>query len=122
MACLESRVRKKQLDYMMAPRDLVFTTWYLNKTRIRTWDHFPVVVKIEKREMRVRKGKKGWAGWTPVSEDEERKFKELCLCPDEVFGNEMMRLSRPSIMLENSLLLSMCCLSLSILVQSIATL
>ena len=32
--------------------------------------------------MRVRKGKKGWAGWTPVSADEERKFKELCLCPE----------------------------------------
>ena len=32
--------------------------------------------------MRVRKGEKGWAGWTPVSEDEERKFKDLCLCPD----------------------------------------
>ena len=32
--------------------------------------------------MRVRRGRKGWAGWTPVSEDEEKKFKELCLCPD----------------------------------------
>ena len=77
-----SRVRKKQLDYIMGPRDLVFKTWYLNKTRIRTWDHFPVVVKIEGREMRVRKGKKVWAGWTPVSENEERKFQERCLCPD----------------------------------------
>ena len=77
-----SRVRKKQLDYIMGPRDLVFKTRYLNKTRIRTWDHFPVVVKIEGREMRVRKGKKVWAGWTPVSENEERKFQERCLCPD----------------------------------------
>ena len=41
-----------------------------------------MVVKIDGREMRVRKGKKGWGGWTPVSEDEERKNKELCLCPD----------------------------------------
>ena len=80
MACLGSRVRKKQLDYSMGPPDLVSTTWHLNKTRIRTWVHFPVVVKIDRREMRVRKGKKG-AGWTPVSEDEERKFQELCLCP-----------------------------------------
>ena len=32
--------------------------------------------------MRVRKWKKGWAGWTPVSADEERKFQELCLCPE----------------------------------------
>ena len=53
-----SRVRKKQLDYMMGPRDLVSTTWYLNKSRIRTWDHFPVVVMIEGREMRVRQGEK----------------------------------------------------------------
>ena len=72
----------------------VSTTWYLNKTRIRTWDHFPVVVKIfDGREMRVRKGRKGWAVWTPVSEDEERKFKELCLCPEcRVLGVTMMRL------------------------------
>ena len=65
----------------MVPRDLISTTWYLNKTRIRTWDHFPVLVKIEEREMRVRKGKKGWAGWTPVSYVEEKKFQEHCLCP-----------------------------------------
>ena len=31
-----SRVRKKQLEYIMGPRDLVSTTWYQNKTRIRT--------------------------------------------------------------------------------------
>ena len=59
----------------MEPRDLVSTTWYFNE-RMRIWDHFPVV-KIEEREMRVKRGKKGWAGWTPVSEDEEQKFKEL---------------------------------------------
>ena len=82
MACLGFRVRKKQLDYIMEARDLVSTTWYLNKTRKRTWDHFPVVVKIDGRDMRVRKGKKRWAGLTPVSQDEKRKFKELCLCPD----------------------------------------
>ena len=35
-----SRVRKKQLDYIMGPRDLVSATWYLNKTRIRTWGPF----------------------------------------------------------------------------------
>ena len=62
-----SRVRKKQLVFLMELRDLVFTTWFLNKSRIRTWDHFPVVVKIKGREMRVRKEKKGRTGWTPVS-------------------------------------------------------
>ena len=77
-----SRIRKKNVDYIMGLRDLVSTTWFLNKTRIRTWDHFPVLVKIEGREMRVKKAKTGSAGWTPVSEDEEQKFKELCLCPD----------------------------------------
>ena len=41
-----SRVRKKQNDYyVMGPRDFQCTTWYLNKTRLRTWDHFLEVVK-----------------------------------------------------------------------------
>ena len=44
---------------IMGPRYLVSTTWYLNKTRIRSWDHFPVVVKIDGRVMRVKKEKKG---------------------------------------------------------------
>ena len=76
-----SRVRRKQLDYNIAPRDIMASTWYLNKVRIRTWDHFPVVVKIEEKEMRMRKGKKSWAGWSTVSDVEEKKFQELCLCP-----------------------------------------
>ena len=41
-----------------------------------------MVVKIDEKEMREKREKKGWAGWTPVSEDEERKFKELYLCFD----------------------------------------
>ena len=45
-----SRVRRKQLDYILGPRDVISSTWYLNKVRIRTWDHFPVVVKIEGKE------------------------------------------------------------------------
>ena len=76
-----SRVRRKQLDCIMGPRGVIASTWYLNKVRIRTWDHFPVV-KIEEKEMRIRKGKKSWAGWTPVSDVEEKKFQELSLCPD----------------------------------------
>ena len=60
-----SRVRKKQLNYIMGPRDLVFKTWCWNTTRIRAWDHVPVVVKIEGREIRVRKGKKGVGGLDP---------------------------------------------------------
>ena len=80
---------RNNLINIMGPRDLVVKTWYLNKTRICTWDHFPVVVKIEGREMRVRKGKKGWACWTPVSEDVERIFQELCLCPEGLAAGAM---------------------------------
>ena len=71
---LGSRVRKKQLDYIMGPRDVRASTWYLNKTRIRTWDHFPVVVKIQGKEVKMKKGKKSWTGWTPMSSTEEDKF------------------------------------------------
>ena len=53
-----SRVRKKQLDYIMGPRDGIASTWYLNKARIRTWDHFPVVVKMWGKKMKVKKGKR----------------------------------------------------------------
>ena len=57
------------------PRDLRSTTWYLNRTRFRTWDHFPVVVKVEGKELKVKKEKKGLAGWIPESEDERQKFQ-----------------------------------------------
>ena len=39
LACLEIRIRKQQIDCVMGPRDLQSTTWNLNKTRMRTWDH-----------------------------------------------------------------------------------
>ena len=58
-----SRECKKQYEYIMEPRDLRFTTWYLNKVRLRTWDHFPVVVKIEGKDLRTKNGVKSWAGW-----------------------------------------------------------
>ena len=70
------------LTTLFGPRDVIASTWYSNKTRIRTWDHFLVVVNIEGKEMRMRKGKKRWAGWTSVSDVEEKKFQELSLCPD----------------------------------------
>ena len=53
-----------------------------DKARLRTWDLFPVVVKIDGKELRVRKGKKGWAGWIPKTEGEETNFQELVLCPE----------------------------------------
>ena len=63
-----------------APVIYALRTWYLNKVRLRTWDHFPVVVKIEGRDLRAKKGAKGWAGWIPNSEVEKCRFQELVLC------------------------------------------
>ena len=34
-----------------APETPLPPTWYLNNARIRSWDHFPVVVKVEGKEM-----------------------------------------------------------------------
>ena len=76
-----SRVCKKQLDEIMGPKDVPSTTWYLKKVRLRTWDRFPVIVKIEGRALRTKKGVKVWVGWIPGSEGEKSKFHELVLCP-----------------------------------------
>ena len=75
-----SRGRQKQLDYIVGPKNLRSVTWYQNQVRIRTWDHFPVITRVEGREIRTKKRVKGWAGWTPVSEGEAVKFQELVLC------------------------------------------
>ena len=74
-----SRNRKKLLDHIMGPRDLRSTTRYLNRVRLRPWNHFPVLVKIEGKDLRVKKGAKGWAGWIPKSEAEKNRFQELVL-------------------------------------------
>ena len=66
----------------MEPKDLCSTTWYLNKVRLRTWDHFPVTVE-NGRDLRTKKGVKGWAVWIPRSEVEKSKFQELALCPND---------------------------------------
>ena len=39
-----------------------------------------MVVKIEGKDPRTKKGVKGWAGWIPRSEIEKGKFQELVLC------------------------------------------
>ena len=75
-----SRVCKKQLDYIMWPRDFHSTTRYLNKVRQRTCDHFSVVVKIEGEDLRTKMGVKDWAGWIPRSDVENSKIQELVLC------------------------------------------
>ena len=59
----------------MEPRDLQSTTWFLNRTSLRTWDHFPAVGKLGGKELTVKKGKSGWAGWIPKSDDENRSSK-----------------------------------------------
>ena len=43
---------------MTPVRDLQFKTWYLNKARLRNWDHCPVAVIIEGKELRGMKGEK----------------------------------------------------------------
>ena len=70
-----------QLDEILGPRNLRSETWYLNQVRIRTWDHFLVITKVEGNELKTKKCVKGWAGWTPVSEAEKVKFQDLVLCP-----------------------------------------
>ena len=75
------RARNKQLDYIVGRKDIRSTTWYLNQVRLRTWGHFPVITRIEGRELQTKKCVKRWAGWTPVSEAEKAKFQELVVCP-----------------------------------------
>ena len=72
-----SRVCKKQLDYIMGPKDKCSATWYLNKVRLRTWDHFSVTNTTEGCELRTKKGLKGWSGWAPKSGAEKSSFKNL---------------------------------------------
>ena len=71
-----SRIRKKQTDCTMEPRDLQSTTWYLNRTSLGTWDNFPVVSKIDGRELRVKKAMNSWARMRNISSE-----KQLLLCP-----------------------------------------
>ena len=69
-----SRGRKKQLDYILGPRNLRSETWYLNQVRIRT-----LITRVEGQEIRTKKRVKRWAGWTPVSEGDVAKLQELVL-------------------------------------------
>ena len=34
-------------SYVMGPKDIRSMTWYLNRVRLRTWDHFPVMTRVE---------------------------------------------------------------------------
>ena len=85
VACLEVPCPEEAVGlHYGAQGDVCASTWYLNKTRIRTWDLFPVIVKIEVKEVKMTKGKKCWTGWTPVSKTEEGQFQEFCSCPEGV--------------------------------------
>ena len=55
----------RQMYFIMVPCDLKFKTWYLNKARLRTWDHLPNVVNIEGQELKMVQGKKGWKDGFP---------------------------------------------------------
>ena len=59
----------------MGPRDLHSTTWYLNKVRLRALDHFPVVVNIEGKDLRTKKGVKGRASWIQSLRKRRTSFK-----------------------------------------------
>ena len=87
-----SRDRKTQLDYVMGPKDIRSTTWNLSRVRFRTWDHFPVITKIDGCELKTKRRVQGWAGWATVSEAEKAKFQKLVLRPrsghDEVDQRE----------------------------------
>ena len=76
-----SRGRKKQLDYIMGPKDLRSVTWYLNQVRIRTWDLFPEITRVEGREIRTKERVKGWAGWLSVSEGGDGQVPRTCALP-----------------------------------------
>ena len=67
---------KKHIDYIMGPRDL------LNKGRLGAWDHYPVVVKVEGKELKLVQGENGWAGWVSNTEEERRKLKTQVFCPE----------------------------------------
>ena len=54
-----SRVWKKQIVCVKGSCDLQTTTRYLNKAGLGTWDHFLMAVKLDGREMRLRKRRKG---------------------------------------------------------------
>ena len=48
----------------MGPRDLRSVTWRSDEVFLRTWDHVPVVVKIEEEDLRLKKGVKADAWLT----------------------------------------------------------
>ena len=72
-----SRICKKQIDFFMGPRDLHSTT---------CWDHFPVEVKIDGKELRVKMGKKGWARWIDKTEGEKKEVPRIGSLSGRVSG------------------------------------
>ena len=73
-----SRARKEPLDFIMGPKDLRSSTWYLNLVMLRTCDHFRVIT-----ELKTKKCVKGWAGWTPAA--------EVVLCPRSDLSQAVLR-------------------------------
>ena len=62
---------------IMGPKD-ISATWHLNQVRLRTWDHFLVVARIEGRELKTKKCVKGWAGGLPFQKQRISGSKNLC--------------------------------------------
>ena len=75
-----SGVRKKAARLRHGP---IGHTLYdmVPELRLRTWDHFLVISRVQGRELKTKKCVKGWARWILTSEAEKTKFQELVLCP-----------------------------------------
>ena len=86
-----SRGRKKQLDFYHGPNELALGDLVSKQVKIRTWDHFLVITRVEGQEIPTKKRVKGWAGWTPVSEGEVAKFQELVLHPQGALDEVALR-------------------------------
>ena len=59
------------------------TSTFLNKSEASCLGPFPVVVKIDGKDLRTKKGVEGCAGWISRSEVDESTFQELVLCSSE---------------------------------------
>ena len=66
----------------MGSKDLRSTTWYLNRVSFRTWDHFPVITKIEGSELKTKR--RVWVGSVgcPCQKQIKPSFKNLFFAPE----------------------------------------
>ena len=68
----------------MGFRDIQCTTWYLKKTRLRTWGRFSVVVQVDEEGPRAKRPEQGWTGWILGSRDVKLMIQDFELYPGDV--------------------------------------